>query len=50
MLNNFSLVVAQKQLVRLLVIQKLTHLQQHNNPSLEHRKPKHFHNTKNYKT
>jgi hypothetical protein len=40
MLNNSSLVVAQKQLARLLVIQKLTHLQQHKNPS--HKKPKHL--------
>jgi hypothetical protein len=31
-LNNFSLVVAQKQLAKLLTIQK-THLQQHKNPS-----------------
>ncbi len=48
-LNNFSLVVAQKQVVKLLMIQKLTHLQQHMNPSPKHRKPKHLHNTKNCK-
>jgi hypothetical protein len=47
MLNNFSLVVAHKQLVRLLVIQKLIHLQQQKNPSPKHRKPKHLHNKKN---
>jgi hypothetical protein len=28
---------------------RLTHLQQRNNPSPKHRKPKHLHNTKNYK-
>jgi hypothetical protein len=48
-LNNFSLVVAQKQLVRFLVIQKFAHLQQHKNPSPKHRKLKHLHNKKNCK-
>jgi hypothetical protein len=48
-LNNFSLVVAQKQLVRFLVIQKFVHLQQHKNPNLKHRKPKHLHNKENCK-
>jgi hypothetical protein len=49
-LNNFSVVIAQKQLVRLLVIQKLAHLQQHMNPSPKHRKAKHLHNKENCKT
>jgi hypothetical protein len=48
-LNNFSLVVTQRQLVRLLVIQKFVHLQQHKNPSPKHRKPKHLHDKENYK-
>jgi len=46
MLNNSNLIVTQKQLIKLLVIQKLTHLQQRKNPSPKHRKPKHLHNTK----
>jgi hypothetical protein len=48
-LNNFSLVVTQRQLVRLLVIQKFVHLQQHKNPSPKHRKPKHLHDKENCK-
>jgi len=47
-LNNFSLIVTHKQLTRLLVIQKLIHLQQHKNPSPKHKNPKHLHNKKNY--
>jgi hypothetical protein len=49
MLNNSSLVVAQKRVARLLVIQKLIHLQQRKNPSPKHRKPKHLHNKENCK-
>jgi hypothetical protein len=49
MLNNFSLVVTHKQLVTLLVIKKIVHLQQHKNPSPKHKKPKHLHNKENYK-
>jgi putative SOS response-associated peptidase YedK len=49
MSNNFNLIVAQKQLVRLLVIQKLTQLQQHKNSSPKHKKPKHLHNKENCK-
>ncbi len=36
-LNNVNLVVTQKQLIRLLVIQKLTHLQQYKNLSPKHK-------------
>jgi hypothetical protein len=36
-LNNVSLVVTQKQLIRLLVIKKLTHLQQCINLSPKHK-------------
>jgi hypothetical protein len=50
MLNNSNLVVAKKQLVRLLVIQKLIHLEQHRNPSPKHKKPKHLHDKEHYKT
>jgi hypothetical protein len=34
----------------LLMIQNIAHLSQHKNPSPKHRKPKHLHNEKNYKT
>ncbi len=34
-------------LISLLVIQKLIHLEQHRNPSPKHRKPKHLHNKEN---
>jgi hypothetical protein len=43
--SNFNII----ELNSFLVIQKLTHLQQHRNPSPKYEKQKYLHNKENYK-